>query len=666
MIVAALAFVTLASPSALSKIPSAPAYRLDTKTLTMTTLNPLYVGQAGKGKGKGKTTAAAPKAAFHVFVNAKAGEVITGERTFRVTTDSQNAVTSVEFYVGSDLRDKDTSTPYEFTIDSLAETDGDLKLRFKAFTTEGESSEVVLTVKIDNGTSKGIDFQLQQGNEALQNSKFQDAVTAGRIALRIDPKSVPARVIVARGYLGLGTLDKAQKFAEDAVEADANNQAAVDLLAAIKLRQAFTTSNGGTDRAETLAAISDALKSAVDTRRKYVDQKFDAQGGPTDANIVAYGDAGLAAGRYSAIAGPLQDALRKDERRVDVANRLAYAQMRLGRYNDALNTLLLAKKAGGDAFTFAELAVVYAELGAADDSDAALKEALVSDPDDPAVLSAQAYLAVKFIRHKLLDKTTLLLNYDDVSGADTGARESSGSLLRNALSQLEKAHGESSITNFFRSALSNKLQDYSSGEKYFEYAVLADPLDADAYIEQGNRSLGLMFQGEPSAEEKQLRLGAARAYFTAAANAQPSAIGALAGLSIVSTLEGKADEAIRWGEAATRAQPSYAAGHAVLAAAYNIAAANAHTEADKIRKQNDNPNTTNAERQANETKARAVEAQSTAWSRSARNTVATAAKYDARLQGYELTKPVSAWRYLYTGGRVPVLPLPRTAATPAQ
>ena len=50
-----------------------------------------------------------PKAVL--TVNAKEGETLTGERTFRVTVQSSAPVTQVEFYVGEDLRDSDTSTP---------------------------------------------------------------------------------------------------------------------------------------------------------------------------------------------------------------------------------------------------------------------------------------------------------------------------------------------------------------------------------------------------------------------------------------------------------------------------------------------------------------------------------------------------------------------------
>src|SRR5581483_5657843 len=52
--------------------------------------------------------AAPPKAPVTVSVDAKNGDVISGEHQFKVTVNSQNLVTQVEFYFNDDLRDKAT------------------------------------------------------------------------------------------------------------------------------------------------------------------------------------------------------------------------------------------------------------------------------------------------------------------------------------------------------------------------------------------------------------------------------------------------------------------------------------------------------------------------------------------------------------------------------
>jgi len=604
------------------------------------------------------TGAPATVAPVTVNVNAKNGESITGERTFRVTVQAENAVTGVEFYVGTDLRDKDTSTPYEFTVDSLSETDGDLKLRFKAYTTEGESGEKSVTVHIDNQLDKGLPFHVTAGTEALQNGKFDDAITSGRIALRIDPKSVAARLIVARGYLGKSAYDKAQKYAEDAVADDPGNSAAADLLSGIKLKQAFSTTASG-DRKDALNTIRDAMKSAVETHRKTVDMNLDKQGNPTDANLLSYADAALAAERYSLVISDLQPAFLKDNRKPDVANRLAYAMSRLGRYREALETLTTLKKYGQlDTFSDALLAVVYAELGDADSSDAALKDALVSNGDDPVVLSAQAYVALKFIRHKVLDRTTLLLNYDNVSGQDATARAESARVMRNSLDQLQKNQSSSSEVNFYAAALNNKLEEFNRAEHQFEQAVLTDPLNVDAFVEQGNRSIGATFNGKPTADQTDQALGMARVYYEAALAARPDSPQALCGLSLVSSMERKWDEAVKWGEAAVKAGPSFAASQVVLGTAYFGASGNLRAQADVIRNQNKTGGTTNEERQTNELKARDMEAKAAEFARKARDVAAQSSQLDARLQGMDLRNTLPTFRYFYTGGRIPLLPLP--------
>ncbi|MBC8064914.1 MAG: Ig-like domain-containing protein, partial [Chlorobia bacterium] len=119
-----------------------------------------------------------------INVDVKDRDSISGERKFRVTVESKTPITQVEFYVGTDLRDSDTSTPYEFKLDTLEVEDGDLKLSFAAYTSDGKSSKKALNIKIDNGVSKGAEYHVQQADELLRVSKWDDAIIAGRIALK--------------------------------------------------------------------------------------------------------------------------------------------------------------------------------------------------------------------------------------------------------------------------------------------------------------------------------------------------------------------------------------------------------------------------------------------------------------------------------------------------
>jgi hypothetical protein len=107
---------------------------------------------------------------LQINVDAKNGDTISGERNFRVTVDSSDAVNQVEFYVGDDLRDTETSTPYVFPLDTVDESDGDVKVRFKANTVQSKTVEKILTLHIDNEKGKGAEFHVQAGLSDLTES----------------------------------------------------------------------------------------------------------------------------------------------------------------------------------------------------------------------------------------------------------------------------------------------------------------------------------------------------------------------------------------------------------------------------------------------------------------------------------------------------------------
>ncbi len=434
-------------------------------------------------------------AAVQLNVNAKSGDVVTGERQFRVTAYANDPVTQVEFYVGSELRDTDTSTPYEFQFDSLNEPDGDTTIRFKAYTTKGETGEKTIVVHVDNQVSKGADFHVQKAEGFLSDSKWDDAVTEGRIALKADAKSGPAQRVLARAYLGSGQLDKAQKFAEDAVATNGKDEKSLNLLSVIDLRRAFVTINTGGATSETLDTIRNSLKSAVDARKKVLDMDVDAVGAPTDANAVAYADAAIAAGRYSLAVSVLQPVFGKDQRKTDVADRLAFAQMREGRLADALMTLRDLKKYGTpDAYSSALEGVLDTVTGQDQASDDAIKDAVLSDSENLGVRTAQAFIALS------RNKTSVLAKLSADLSRDEGARPE---------------------VLYFLSALANRQGRYEDSVKFYERAVLAEPASADIYVEQGNQLIGL--SQLPKVDQKQIdqQLEVAKIMFQTALEVRP-------------------------------------------------------------------------------------------------------------------------------------------------
>ena len=485
----------------------------------------------------------AAQAKVQLNVNVKDGEVVTGERVFRVLVTAKDPITQVEFYVGDELRETDTSTPYEFKIDSLAEKEGVLRMKFAAYTSKGDSASKAVRVSIDNLTSKGAKFHVDRARELLSLSKWDDAILATRIALKAQPGFAPAQVAMARAYLGKGVLDSAQKFAEDALVAEPNNLEAAELLAGINLQKAFATFNRGGDRRETLDVIKVALKSAVENRRKVLDYHFESLGAVTNDNRLRYADAAMRSSRYQSAINALTTEFAKDNRKTEVANRLAYAQLRAGRVEDAATTMADHKKFGTpDAYGFALIAIIEAQKGNWQASDDAMREAVLSEGDNMGVRTSQAYLAL---------------------------RRGGGATLKSIALQLAKDEGQRSEVHLYLTAFYNQDRQFELSRRHFERAVLAEPASYDVYIERANESIGMALSGSLPQKDKDLELEMAKILLDTALAARPESHEALTGVSVLSLHMGKRQDALLYAQAAVKAGPTYPAGHYALAAAYS-------------------------------------------------------------------------------------------------
>lgn len=552
--------------------------------------------------------AIAPAQKLAVSVDVPDGATVTGEKHFTVKVQSKNPVTQVEFYVNSLLRNHDDSTPYEFDLDSLGETDGDLKIKFVAYTSEGESAAKTLTLHVDNGISKGAPFHLTKAKDLLAVSKWDDAITEARIALKADKNSNEARVDLARAYMGKGVWDRAQKAAEDAEAADPNDLDALELVAAINLNRVFTTRSHSDDPSVSLNQISSALKTAVTARRKSLDKQIDGFGAVTDANRLAYTDLVMRGGRYSLAIEQLAPQFRRDPKNNDIANRLIYAYLRAGRMPDAREALDSLNKFGApDAYGNALEAVYDSQAGDDGKADEAIKNAVLNDPDNLGVKSAQAFIALKRNKPQVLAQIG-----KDLASTDSHRTE----------------------VNYYIAALYNRMAEPES-EKYFRQAVLIEPTNYDMYIEWGNYALGLGINGKDK-KNSDAEVSYAQGLYNAALVANSSSSQALTGLCLVSIYQGKLDDAVRFGLAATQASPQYAAAHYAYAAA-----AGAKASSIKIIATSGNE---------------ALKAQQSELSNIAQKENDLAGKLDpVALSGRELPKVNHAWSYFATGGRTVVM-----------
>ncbi len=565
-----------------------------------------------------------------VSVNVKNGDSIQGEFVFRVTVQSEKPVTQVEFYVGDDLRDTDTSTPYEFKIDTLSMSEGELKVSFAAYTTENESAKKTVSVQVDNGVAKGAEFHVERAREMLTVSNWDGALHASRVALKAKTGYNPARLTMARAFLGKGVLDSAQRFAEDAVAADPKFMEASELLTAINLQRAFNTFHRGSgDAKETLASISSALKSAVDLRRDNLHGALDRMT-PTPENAAAYADLALKAGRPSGAIQALSQVIRTDSTNPAIVNRMAYAQMRMSRFDDAFLTFAESKRRSTiDAYGYALLAIIEFHRSNMQASDDALREAILSDTEDLGVRTAQAYLAIARDRVSVLGKLTR-------------------DLARDLSPRTE--------VQYYLAILYNATRQFSEARTAFERCVLSEPLTYDMYVERGNEALAIASGGRVNPDQNQYHFQVAKVFYEVALAAKPDSAEALTGLCFAGILNKNTEDAYRFAKAAASAAPGYPAGRYAFSMMSSLREAELKSRAEAIRRSSRDGNLTDDQKA---TIAR-LTSEANRLGEDAMREMDAAGKLDkANLEGRNIPNMLDAYRYFARYGRLPLIAPPK-------
>ncbi len=590
-------------------------------------------GYSALAFSQGAAAAQAKKVELSVMVGDKVASdqlTVAGTIRFIVKVSAKDAINSVEFYVGDDIRDTDGSTPYEFTVDTLGEAEGALKITFIAYTSEGDQGKKILTLNVDNGGSKGAEWNVAQGNDCLSISKWDEAIRFGRVALKVNANFNPARLLMARANMGKGAFDQAQKYAEDAVSSDPKYYEAVDFLSSIHLQRAFVTFNRGEKREETMATIRQALKGAVVNRRIVLDNSLDKLGAPTDANRLVVADMAIKAGRYSVAISALSEAFKKDTANSAFANRITYAQLRSGRLDDAAVTMQEHQRSNGlDGFGYSLLAIIQTFRGDDVAADEAMKEAILSEPDSLGIQTSQAFIALKRGR---MDVMGILIN------------------------RLAKDQGQRTEVNFYLSTLNNSAQRYAESARAFERAVLAEPTNYDMYVQRGNEALAIVAGGRVRDEERKYQVEVARTFYDTALIAKPESAEALSAIAIIDILVGKNIEAASYAKAATQAAPGYAPGQFVKAMVDSVMESDFKSRAEAIRKNAPGGNMTDDDRK----RLQQLNTDSNSYGKSSIEAMNLAMKLDkTNLSGRKIPTSQEAFTYFIRHNRLPLLVLPK-------
>jgi len=482
-------------------------------------------------------------AKIDIVSSIKSGDKIAGKVEVKVTVTADSTVNSVEFYVNDELRHTDTSTPYQYTLDTLPEKEGALKLTVGAYTSAGESKKLELALIVDNGVSLGAKYHVDNAIKFLQVSKWDEALQAARVALKADENSADAKVAMARAYMGKEEFDKAQQWAEDAMITAPSVQVH-ELLAVINADRAFTIISRSGERGDALKNIVQAMKAAVVQKKASVDLQIKEAGPITDANRLQVVDLLLQKHDYSAARRHLLERFNEGSPDLKIGNRLIYATFRSGRIDEAFRLVeLMRKKEVMDSTTYALDAALRAYYRHWDLAEAAIKDGGFDDANNPALISAAAYVALM-----------------------QGDKAAAGSQVRR---MLDKSVNDSAALYFMQTLMFFTGQ-YSEARNYFHKTIVKDPLTFESFIERGYEALAIV-QNPPEGFEKDkpIVLEQALSFFELAAEVKPDAAAALNGIALAKLYQGKSAEALAMAKAAVAAGPEFPWAHYTLAAAFN-------------------------------------------------------------------------------------------------
>lgn len=472
------------------------------------------------------------------------GATVSGTSTLVARVQSDDIVTQVEFYVDGELVDTQRSTPYKFTIETAKRPDGPLKLKLIAYTDAGGKAVKEITVTVNNGKAGGIAPHIKAGNDKVSQGDFDGAIQEGTIALAIDKHSSEARFLLARAYMGKKDYSRAEGYIEDVTSDDPTNLEAYNLQSVINLKQAYDIFAKQDQTDDTVKLIQTALESAVGARQSYEGGILKNVGAVTDANRMAYADAANNAGAYTLTISALSDLWQKDQTNTAVTDRLAYAQAMSGRIKDGILTAeTYAKFAGSKATAYAIglSGGLYSTGGNSKAAEKAVAAALQIDATDLQSTLIQAS------------------NYIDAEQYDTA---------KNIVASLIQSHGELSQVWYMQERIANALGDFAAARSAFQTALLAEPLNVGAYIEQADASVRYVIKTQKiDPKIKTQSLASAEMLLGIALKAKGDSFQALTELAIVKLLQGKNGEALTYAKAATEAQPEYAAGFYTYAAA---------------------------------------------------------------------------------------------------
>ena len=244
--------------------------------------------------------------------------------------DSTDGVDKVEFRIDDELRYTDTSTPYSYDWDTIADKEGKHTVTITAFDSNGATKRFTLNLEVDNDLSLGAEALASKAKEALSERKYDSAILYGRRALKAEPGNIVGSRAIAGVYgmrhewgKAIATLDKAMGLDVSA--------SALSELASYRVQRALEPDNA--------ANFFGELSAANELRHKAADLAVQDTKKSSVGNSEAIGDSLLAAGRVREAVAEYGKAAMKMDAPLSATNRLALGYALADQPQEALGLL---------------------------------------------------------------------------------------------------------------------------------------------------------------------------------------------------------------------------------------------------------------------------------------------------------------------------------------
>ena len=419
------------------------------------------------------------------------------------------------------------SKPFSFLLDTLDEQDGNLKLKITAFNENGDRAELPLVVKVDNQVSKGAHFHIDRARSLLAERDFAGAQRAAKAAVKADPTSTDAKVILSSSSYLRGQMDIAEKYASDVESSQPNNLQNLQLLAAINAYKVFELRSQG-DAETTRQTIYDAISANAKYRHKVLDLRMDAALGAASTPI-SKADLYIRGYRYSlaadAVRSTAEDSNFRDN---DSVARYAYCLMKLGRYGDALEVLRKNAKFGKPSGYIGQLFAALREADSASLDHGSPVPGAGGEQSGGAFMDATVATYRAFHRNK-------------------SAQISQG------LAKLEALRPNDIVTRYYKLKYQWAKGDFEAQNAVMRDTMMDDVLPAEILVENACQLANKSFLASESDDQKRFHMREAIAYFNAALEAKPDSVEALTGIALTYGLSGDRDAMLKFARAASLA-----------------------------------------------------------------------------------------------------------------